>query len=109
MQKNTTFGTRFFNMKKVFFSFLFFFLTVLSFSQEWEWTKIAGGPSVDKLTGVATDLTGNVFITGYFDSTIVFDSVRLVSSGGTDVFVAKYDADGVLLWAKQVGGQNDDY
>ncbi|MEK6614496.1 MAG: SBBP repeat-containing protein [Bacteroidota bacterium] len=97
-------------MNKSFFFLLFFFLgNIFSFSQEWEWTKIAGGPSVDKVTGIATDLTGNIFVTGYFDSTIVFDSTRLVSAGGTDVFIAKYDADGILLWAKQVGGQNDDY
>lgn len=79
------------------------------FSQEWEWTKSAGGPAADKITGVATDLSGNIYITGYFDSTIAFDSTRLFSAGGTDVFIAKYDADGVLLWSKQVGGQNDDY
>lgn len=96
-------------MKKLIFSLLFFFSALLSFSQEWEWTKIAGGPAVDKITGVASDAYGNIFCTGYFDSTIVFDSTRLVSAGGTDVFIAKYDADGVLLWAKQVGGQNDDY
>lgn len=80
-----------------------------SFSQEWDWTKIAGGPAIDKITGVAVDISGNIFIAGYFDSTIAFDSTRLISSGGTDIFIAKYDADGVLLWAKQVGGQNDDY
>ena len=95
--------------KSFFFLLLFYLINIFSFSQEWEWTKIAGGPAVDKVTGIAADLTGNIFITGYFDSTIAFDSTRLVSAGGTDVFIAKYDADGVLLWAKQVGGQNDDY
>jgi hypothetical protein len=79
------------------------------FSQTWDWTKIAGGASVDKLTGITQDHSGNIFITGYFDSTIVFEGIQLVSAGGTDVFIAKYDPDGVLLWAKQVGGQNDDY
>ena len=97
-------------MKTPFFTLLISFLLGTSvFSQDWDWTKVGGGPSVDKITGVAHDHTGNIFITGYFDSTIVFDSTRLVSAGGTDVFIAKYDIDGVLLWAKQVGGQNDDY
>ncbi len=96
-------------MKKFFLSILFFIATIFSFSQEWEWTKTAGGPALDKVTGVAMDLTGNVFICGYFDSTIAFDSTKLISAGGTDVFIAKYDADGILLWAKQVGGQNDDF
>ncbi|HEY4798691.1 MAG TPA: SBBP repeat-containing protein, partial [Bacteroidia bacterium] len=48
-------------------------------------------------------------ITGYFDSIITFDSTRLYSAGGTDVYIAKYDPDGILLWAKQIGGRNDDY
>ena len=97
-------------MKK-YFSFVLFFslLSICSFSQNWDWTKVAGGPAIDKVTGIAHDHSGNVFITGYFDSTIAFDSTHLVSAGGTDVFIAKYDPDGVLLWAKQVGGQNDDY
>ncbi len=84
-------------------------LSMGAFSQNWDWTKVAGGPAIDKITGIAHDHSGNVFITGYFDSTIAFDSTHLVSAGGTDVFIAKYDPDGVLLWAKQVGGQNDDY
>ncbi|MBI4946243.1 MAG: SBBP repeat-containing protein [Bacteroidetes bacterium] len=97
-------------MKTLFFSILLSsFFNISLFAQDWDWTKTAGGPSVDKITGLAYDQTGNIFLTGYFDSTIVFDSTRLVSAGGTDVFVAKFDADGVLLWAKQVGGQNDDY
>ncbi len=90
-------------------SILFVLLNLASFAQNWEWTKIAGGPAIDKVTGTALDAFGNVFITGYFDSTIAFDSTRLISAGGTDVFIAKYDPDGVLIWAKQVGGQNDDY
>ncbi len=96
-------------MKSILFTLISILFFGTTFSQEWDWTKIAGGPSVDKITGIAHDHTGNLFITGYFDSTIVFDSTRLVSAGGTDVFIAKYDIDGVLLWAKQVGGQNDDY
>ncbi len=95
--------------KHLSFTFVFIVLSLCSFSQNWEWTKTAGGPASDKVTGITNDHYGNVFITGYFDSTIAFDSTRLISAGGTDVFIAKYDPDGVLIWAKQVGGQNDDY
>lgn len=97
------------HMKKLLALASFLLLSTVLMAQEWAWTKTAGGPAVDKVTGVANDPAGNVFITGYFDSTIAFDSTRLVSAGGTDIFIAKYDQDGVLLWAKQVGGQNDDY
>lgn len=96
-------------MKKSLLFICILLSSVYSFSQNWEWTKTAGGPALDKATGIVTDHYGNVFVTGNFDSTIAFDSTRLVSAGGTDVFIAKYDPDGVLIWAKQVGGQNDDY
>lgn len=88
---------------------IFCAMTLALSAQNWEWTKTAGGPSQDKITAIIHDQTGNVFITGFFDSLISFDSMNLVSAGGTDVFLAKYDADGILQWAKQVGGQNDDY
>lgn len=95
--------------KHLSFTLAYLVLSVCAFAQNWEWTKTAGGPAVDKVTGITNDHYGNVFITGHFDSTIAFDSTNLVSAGGTDVFIAKYDPDGVLIWAKQVGGQNDDY
>ncbi|TAL59565.1 MAG: hypothetical protein EPN85_09050, partial [Bacteroidetes bacterium] len=97
-------------MMKKYLSFTSVFLAgFCAFSQNWEWTKTAGGHAIDKVTGITNDHFGNIFLTGYFDSTIAFDSTHLVSAGGTDIFIAKYDPDGVLIWAKQVGGQNDDY
>ncbi len=99
----------FMTKKHIFIGLAFLLGSIVSFAQNWEWTKTAGGPTSDKITGVTNDHFGNVFVTGYFDSTIAFDSTNLVSAGGTDVFIAKYDPDGVLIWAKQVGGQNDDY
>jgi gliding motility-associated-like protein len=53
---------------------------------------------------VATDLSGNVFVTGTFNSAITFGSYTL-SNGG--VFLVKYDSNGNVLWAKQAGAIND--
>lgn len=58
-------------------------------------------------TGVATDAHGNVFTTGNFTGTIMFGDVSLVSEGGTDIFIVKYDASGNLLWAKRAGGTSE--
>jgi len=57
--------------------------------------------------GVASDANGNVFITGNFTGTIMFDHVTLVSAGSGDIFIVKYDGNGSLLWAKQAGGASD--
>ncbi len=58
--------------------------------------------------GVATDRTGNCYVTGYFYGQAIFDSTNLTSAGGTDAFLAKYSTSGVLQWFQQVGGSLDD-
>lgn len=57
----------------------------------------------------ALDYDGNLCITGYFMNTTYFDSVKLVSIGNFDVFVAKYSNKSELLWVKQVGGSDPDF
>lgn len=57
---------------------------------------------------VTTDSTGNVYLTGYFSSSITLDDTLQLTNNtnGTtsDMFVAKYTSAGVLIWAKNVGG-----
>jgi hypothetical protein len=55
------------------------------------------------------DASGNVFATGYFAGTVNFGGGNLVSAGGSDIFVAKYNAAGVHLWSQGFGGTGDDY
>lgn len=76
------------------------------------WAKGAGGNNDDYAYSVAADPTGNAFVAGAFDSpTITFGTVTLTNAGGVekdDVFIAKYDAGGNVLWAKSAGGTDDD-
>src|SRR5213075_3252556 len=57
---------------------------------------------------VATDPSGNVVVAGSFEGTVNFGTGPMTSSGFKDVFVAKYSAAGVPLWAKAYGEPNDD-
>lgn len=52
---------------------------------------------------IATDPSGNVYVTGSFSGDITFGSSTL-SSGNRAVFVGKYDTDGNPLWALQSSG-----
>jgi hypothetical protein len=54
------------------------------------------------------DGLGNIFIAGDFTGTVDFDLSTAVanftSNGASDIFIAKYDANGNYLWAKIIGG-----
>ncbi len=74
------------------------------------WAKMAGGTAGDVGNGIAVDGSGNIYITGqYTSSSISFDNIVLTSTGGADVFTAKYDPSGNVLWAKSAGGSGGDY
>lgn len=68
------------------------------------WARGTGNISAE----VAVDALGNAYVTGYFGGNITFGSFMLKSSGSSDAFVVKYNADGTVIWAKQIGGSNSD-
>jgi|GEM_PF-6063104 len=60
-------------------------------------------------TAIATDACGDVYATGYYGtSPITFGSTTLANSGSYDIYAAKYDASGNVLWAQGAGGTNYD-
>jgi hypothetical protein len=94
-------------------SLIFGLSTILnSFAQspDWLWSRSAGGTSGEISYSVATDSSGNVFVTGRFSSsTLSFGSYTLTNAGGTDIFLVKYDSNGNVLWAKSAGGTGYDW
>lgn len=75
------------------------------------WAKSQGGTGGESASSVAVDKSGNVYVVGYFKSpTIVFGTTTLTLAGGNiyDLFIAKYDVNGNILWAKSAGGTGDD-
>ncbi len=68
------------------------------------WAIKEGGRKNDAGFGLCVDSLGNVYATGYFSDTASFGSVSLVGDKEYDVFVAKYDSSGNLLWANRQGG-----
>ncbi|MFH1005081.1 MAG: hypothetical protein V1781_06265, partial [Bacteroidota bacterium] len=90
-------------------TFLCSLLPFLSSAQSYLWAKSAGGSSDDIALSVSTDANGNILVAGYFDSpTIIFGSTTLTNAGDYDMFLAKYDASGNVLWAKSAGGSDWD-
>lgn len=68
------------------------------------WVKSFGGVFADNVTDMKTDKNGNMYICGYFSGTVNLDNVTLTSAGDKDVFVAKLNSSGGVIWAKQGGG-----
>lgn len=73
------------------------------------WVKQMGGTgSQNNGHAIVIDNAGFLCITGFFSGTTDFDpnagSLNISSNGGsTDIFIAKYDGNGSILWAKAIG------
>ncbi len=79
------------------------FLAKYSASGSYLWSDNFGGTSNDVANSVAVDGSGNIVVTGYFNGMVDFGGGPLVSSGGADIFLAKYSAAGAHIWSKQFG------
>jgi hypothetical protein len=73
------------------------------------WAASAAGIGLDAPRSIAVDASGNAYITGNFYSpTLTFGSYTLTNSG-VDLFLAKYDSSGNVVWAKSAGGPAAEY
>ena len=95
-------------MKKILLLILYSsFLIFNSHAQvpNWLWANGAGGTGNDQSFSISADAGGNVYVTGYFySSSITFGSTVLTNAGLNDIFLAKYDGAGNVLWARSAGG-----
>ncbi len=55
------------------------------------------------VSALAVDSSRNVILVGGFQGSVDFGAGDLTSAGNTDVFVVKFDTDGVFQWNKQFG------
>ena len=75
------------------------------------WARQAGSPnrnSQDYGRGITADSSDNCFVTGWFEGAPVFADTLEKHWGKRDVFLAKYDSGGNLLWVNTMGGKHND-
>jgi len=81
------------------------------------WARGYGGTNDERLTSFTADRAGNLYLGGAFKARtdfgpLIVEATKVVQSAtvtqfGTDGFVAKLDATGQPLWAKNFGGANN--
>jgi len=83
-----------------------------TFAQNFNWAKNFGGKLKEISYGITTDASGNVYTTGNFEGTSDFDpgpgTFNLTSKGDFDIYISKLDSKGNFVWAKSMGGKNED-
>ncbi|MDP4267259.1 MAG: SBBP repeat-containing protein [Bacteroidota bacterium] len=76
---------------------------------KFKWANQAGSLSTDDDgQGVAVDKNENCYVIGFFEGKAVFDSKEVSSNGKTDIFVAKYNSNGIIEWVINIGGKGND-
>ena len=65
------------------------------------WVKSFGNTGAETSYAVATDATGNCYLTGSFDSpSLGFGTFTLINSGNSDVFLVKINQEGSPVWGR---------
>ncbi len=103
------------NLLSFFFSFAVFSL-VTAQTPTLTWVNAMAGTDNNHARTMVVDDSGNVYTTGYYYHEADFNPspsdtlilTNLSTSDNNNIFVTKFDANGNIVWAKGIGGSNDD-
>jgi len=84
------------------------FVAKTNSSGAYQWVVKGGDGGSDRGLAIATDASGNTYVTGYYYGTATFGVHTITSVGLQDVFVVKYDNSGAVQWVVSGGGSQAD-
>jgi len=68
------------------------------------WQYTLGSSFNEEVKGLCVDDVGNIYTTGEFNGTLEVGNDTLLTASRKSIFVTKHQANGSLLWAKQLSG-----
>ena len=90
------------------------FLAKYTSDGDFIWAKSIGGTGTDEAYAVTSDAGGNIYVAGNFRETADMDPgdgelIFSAQDDTQDMFLSKFDGNGILVWSKYFGGElNDD-
>ena len=75
------------------------FVVKYNSSGDKQWTNLLGTAGMEDRAGVAVDSSNNIYMTGNVNGGLDGNT----SSGGSDIYLVKYNSSGVKQWTKQLG------
>ncbi len=72
------------------------------------WVKTGSGDNIQEGTRIHVDDSLNVYIGGSFEDTLTIGQDTLISLGDEDLFLAKADSNGDIIWLINAGGGTGD-
>ncbi len=68
------------------------------------WARAGSGSANDAAHAVAIDKSGNIYVAGIFTVNTKFGNITVTGSGLENLFLAKFNPQGGLIWLKMAGG-----
>lgn len=85
-------------MTRSIFILFFIFSSTLMFAQP-QWLKGFGDENSNYFSGMDVDQSGNIYLAGLFSDSITLGGITAYG-GSYDMYIAKFNADGEILWLK---------
>lgn len=88
------------------------YISKLNSAGAYSWAKQIGGTEDDKAYNMILDANNDIYSTGFYEARVDFDpstsSYFLTSKGKEDIYISKLNSSGNFVWAKSIGGNNND-
>jgi hypothetical protein len=91
----------------IFFGVLFLCASLRTGAEQYDWVKRFDGDNSSG-SAIGLDSDGNVYVAGNFNGALTIGTNHFVSTGSSDIFIAKLNPDGQPIWAMTGGGPGND-